>query len=137
MENDPVVLCQNTAPTSLAVPQNGELHVSSFKFLIDPKTSSNHRVAPNRPKMSSTKTPLYKYTDLNYPLGKPIRLLTLEPGSFSDHVVVTISHLDLETTEYEGLSYTWGEVPPEHEMIYIRRRSCESQADLVDTDDVQ
>lgn len=87
--------------------------------------------------MSSIETPLYEYTALIYPPGKPIRILILEPGSFSDPVVGSISHVDLQTTTFEALSYTWGDVPQEHEKIHIRRYSREPGADLVDTDDMR
>ncbi|KAI9691016.1 MAG: hypothetical protein M1822_008636 [Bathelium mastoideum] len=45
---------------------------------------------------------------------REIRLLVLEPGSFSDDIVACIQHAPLNfKLEYEALSYTWGSSTPE------------------------
>lgn len=67
----------------------------------------------------------YIYNVLSPPPSNPVRTVILEPGSFAEPVRVTISHINLYTTAFEALSYTWGPVPDRHETILIRNSDSE------------
>jgi hypothetical protein len=53
-------------------------------------------------------THIYRMTDLNLARHET-RLLTLQPGTFADHIRCSLTRVSLdECPEYEALSYTWG-----------------------------
>ncbi|KAF2856823.1 hypothetical protein T440DRAFT_10373 [Plenodomus tracheiphilus IPT5] len=70
----------------------------------------------------------YRYTSLNYKLGREIRLVVLLPGITTDILRCEIVHVNLEDgPEYEAVSYTWatedGNCSPSH-VIYCSNGEC-------------
>ena len=56
----------------------------------------------------TTVTTSYKYSKLNYELGREIRLVIILPGESTDTIRCEIVHVNLDDSPvYDAVSYTW------------------------------